>query len=71
MADPGTLSDICMPRHTKVNLKPDRVFYQALCLFEHLRIYANAVNDLTVPYPAAALETEDPFFGHKTNGIEM
>ncbi|OSX64323.1 hypothetical protein POSPLADRAFT_1065553 [Postia placenta MAD-698-R-SB12] len=55
----------------EVMADPDRVFYQALCLFEHLRIYANAINDITVPYPTAAIETEDPFFNRATNGIEI
>ncbi|KAF6761690.1 lipid particle protein [Ephemerocybe angulata] len=28
---------------------PERIFYQALTKFQHLRIYANAINDVTVP----------------------
>jgi len=55
----------------EVMADPDRVFYQALCSFEQLRIYANAVNDQTVPYPAAAIEADDPFYNHMTNGIEI
>lgn len=50
---------------------PERIFYQALCKFEHLRIYANVVNDRSVPYPSAAIEADDIFNEHLTNGIEM
>ncbi|OCB91753.1 DUF676-domain-containing protein [Sanghuangporus baumii] len=32
---------------------PDRVFYIALSMFENVTIYANAVNDLSVPYMTA------------------
>ncbi|KAF9650470.1 DUF676-domain-containing protein [Thelephora ganbajun] len=50
---------------------PDRVFYQALELFPHKTIYANAINDLTVPYVTAAIEAEDPFLNHAINGIDI
>ena len=50
---------------------PERIFYQALCKFEHLRIYANTVNDRTVPYPTAIIEADDIFYDHLTNGIDM
>lgn len=69
MADPGQSIVPILSYGTHPGA--DRVFYQALCLFEHLRIYANAINDITVPYPTAAIETEDPFFNRATNGIEM
>ena len=49
----------------------DRIFYQALARFEHVRFYANAVNDVTVPYVTAAIELEDPFLEHAFNGIKM
>ncbi|KAH9908811.1 putative serine esterase-domain-containing protein [Fomitopsis serialis] len=55
----------------EVMADPDRVFYQALCQFQHLRIYANAVHDLTVPYPSAAIEADDIFYEHMTNGIDI
>ncbi|CCM06205.1 uncharacterized protein FIBRA_08448 [Fibroporia radiculosa] len=55
----------------EVMADPDRPFYQALCLFRHLRIYANAVNDMTVAYPTAAIEDEDIFVNHATNGINI
>ncbi|KAJ3494325.1 hypothetical protein NLJ89_g10832 [Agrocybe chaxingu] len=48
---------------------PERVFHQALAKFKHIRVYANAVNDLTVPYVTAAIETSDPFAEAETNGI--
>ncbi|PPR03049.1 hypothetical protein CVT24_012437 [Panaeolus cyanescens] len=50
---------------------PDRIFYQTMAKFKSLRIYANAVNDLTVPYVTSAIETTDPFVDEETNGIEM
>ncbi|KAF9006091.1 putative serine esterase-domain-containing protein [Cyathus striatus] len=50
---------------------PNRIFYQALSLFKHIRIYANAVNDRTVPYCTAAIELNDPFVKHETSGIEL
>ncbi|KAF8906243.1 putative serine esterase-domain-containing protein [Gymnopilus junonius] len=50
---------------------PDRIFYQALSKFKHIRIYANAINDITVPYVTAAIQTIDPFADYKTSGIEI
>lgn len=70
MADPGMalVSQVNSPHsHTPV----ERIFYQALVLFPHIRIYANAVNDVTVPYLTAAIETEDCFADHAWNGLEM
>ncbi|KAI0923760.1 hypothetical protein AcV5_009224 [Taiwanofungus camphoratus] len=55
----------------EVMADPERIFYQALCLFSHLRIYANAVNDNTVPYPTAAIEGDDIFRHHTTNGMHI
>ncbi|GLB43424.1 putative lipid particle protein [Lyophyllum shimeji] len=55
----------------EVMADPDRIFHQALRRFEHIRIYANAVRDLTVPYVTSAIETEDPFALYETNGIEI
>ncbi|KAF5383782.1 hypothetical protein D9615_003712 [Tricholomella constricta] len=39
----------------------DRIFQQALRQFEQIRIYANAIHDMTVPYVTSAIEIEDPF----------
>ncbi|KAJ7066600.1 putative serine esterase-domain-containing protein [Mycena amicta] len=50
---------------------PDQVFYQALAAFQTIRIYANAVNDNTVPYVTAAIEVTDPFIARNTNGLEV
>jgi hypothetical protein len=50
---------------------PDRVFYQALLLFPNIRVYANAINDLTVPYVTAAIDTFDTFGEYEKNGIEI
>ncbi|KAE9399538.1 DUF676-domain-containing protein [Gymnopus androsaceus JB14] len=50
---------------------PNYVFYQALMQFKHVRIFANAINDLTVPYVTAAIELEDPFADHEATGLEV
>ncbi|KAI0704262.1 putative serine esterase-domain-containing protein [Cytidiella melzeri] len=50
---------------------PDRVFFQALSLFSYLCFYANAVNDVTVPYISAAVEAEDVFADHAVNGMTI
>ncbi|KAH9932665.1 putative serine esterase-domain-containing protein [Amylocystis lapponica] len=50
---------------------PDLVFFQTLSLFPHIRIYANAVNDSTVPFVTAAIETEDMFYDHATSGLQV
>ncbi|KAF9047123.1 lipid particle protein [Hymenopellis radicata] len=50
---------------------PDMVFYQTLKRFQSLRIYANAINDRTVPYITAAIELTDPFAEHSSNGLEI
>ncbi|PIL25196.1 hypothetical protein GSI_13085 [Ganoderma sinense ZZ0214-1] len=55
----------------EVMADPDRIFYKALTRFEQVRFYANAVNDVTVPYVTAAIELEDIFLKHKINGIEI
>lgn len=50
---------------------PDRIFYQALLLFPNIRIYANAINDLTVPYVTSSISAEDPFGEYEKNGIKI
>ncbi|KAF4593013.1 hypothetical protein EYR38_008720 [Pleurotus pulmonarius] len=50
---------------------PNRIFYQALGKFGNIRIYANAVNDVTVPYTTAAIELQDPFADMSTSGLEI
>ncbi|KAG6829371.1 hypothetical protein H0H87_011607 [Tephrocybe sp. NHM501043] len=55
----------------EVMADPDRIFYQALQTFQRIRIYANAVADMTVPYVTSAIETEDPFVLYETNGMEI
>ncbi|KAJ3811128.1 putative serine esterase-domain-containing protein [Lentinula aff. lateritia] len=50
---------------------PNLIFYQSMAQFKHVRIYANALNDLTVPYVTAAIETEDPFAEYETNGLQI
>ena len=66
---------------------PERVFYQALQTFKHIRIYGNAyalslphsafcltkgrINDLTVPYLTACIELEDPFADYENTGLTV
>lgn len=69
MADPSTCFQVSVVRNA--NGLADRIFYQALTRFEHVRIYANTVHDRTVPYVTAAIELEDTFAYHDKNGIHM
>ncbi|KAK7012219.1 DUF676-domain-containing protein [Favolaschia claudopus] len=55
----------------EVMADPDRIFYQALASFETIRIYANSVNDRTVPYVTSAIEVEDPFALRSITGLEI
>ncbi|KAH9039344.1 DUF676-domain-containing protein [Lactarius pseudohatsudake] len=50
---------------------PAHVFYQGLKLFPHIRIYANAINDVTVPYLTAYVDLEDPFISHTTDDLAV
>lgn len=43
----------------------DRIYYQALSLFPQISIIANGINDLTVPYPTAAIASHDPFVDYE------
>ncbi|GFZ49245.1 LOW QUALITY PROTEIN: hypothetical protein JCM24511_06995 [Saitozyma sp. JCM 24511] len=45
----------------EVMADPDEAFNRALRRFKRIEIFANAVNDHTVPYPSAAIETVDHF----------
>lgn len=56
---------------TEVLADPDYIFYQALLLFPNIRIYANAINDLSVPYVTGAIETTDPFHDYRVNGLKI
>ncbi|KAF8519044.1 DUF676-domain-containing protein [Hysterangium stoloniferum] len=47
----------------------DHVFFQGLSLFPHITIYANAVNDRTVPFVTAAIEAVDPRFSEQYDPI--
>lgn len=55
----------------EVMADPERIFYQALSSFERICFYANAINDMTVPYLTAAVETEDPFADYDVTGLEV
>jgi len=49
---------------------PERIFHQSLRKFQHIEIYANAVNDHSVPYVTAAIDVSDPFLD-QASGIEV
>ena len=70
MADPGMSSSVGS-LYFAINPTLERIFWQALALFPHACFYANAINDVTVPYLTAAAETEDPFENYVANGLEM
>ncbi|EGN96759.1 hypothetical protein SERLA73DRAFT_57876 [Serpula lacrymans var. lacrymans S7.3] len=55
----------------EVMADPERIFYQALLLFPNIRIYANGINDMTVPYVTACIDAEDPFADYEENGIQV
>ncbi|KAL1723043.1 putative serine esterase-domain-containing protein [Schizophyllum commune] len=55
----------------EVMADPERVFYQSLQTFKHIRIYGNAINDLTVPYLTACIELEDPFADYENTGLTV
>nr|ODN96630.1 lipid particle protein [Cryptococcus depauperatus CBS 7855] len=50
---------------------PRSVFFQGLEKFERLSIFASAVNDDSVPYPSAAIETLDHFAQWERQGIAV
>ncbi|GAA6064206.1 hypothetical protein JCM10212_001619 [Sporobolomyces blumeae] len=45
----------------KILADPRFSFYRALAKFERVEVFANTVNDRTVPFPTGALELHDPF----------
>ncbi|KAG8922510.1 hypothetical protein FRC02_011808 [Tulasnella sp. 418] len=55
----------------EVMSEKDGIFYQGLCEFRNVTLYANIINDLTVPFVTSAIETCDPFINYDVNGIEM
>jgi len=50
---------------------PDQIFFKSLSKFQNIRIYANAMNDLTVAFVSAALEMSDPFVDQEASGIQL
>lgn len=44
----------------KIMADPRYSFYQALLKFKHVDVFANTVNDRTVPFPTGAFEAHDP-----------
>ncbi|CAK5274045.1 unnamed protein product, partial [Mycena citricolor] len=55
----------------EVMADPDRIFYQALASFKSIQIYANALNDMTVPYVTAAIDLHDPFVTMTATGLNV
>ncbi|GAA5891805.1 hypothetical protein JCM8208_002892 [Rhodotorula glutinis] len=45
----------------KIMADPRYSFYRALSRFEHIDVFANTVNDRTVPFPTGGIEAHDPF----------
>ncbi|GAA6046537.1 hypothetical protein JCM3770_006198 [Rhodotorula araucariae] len=45
----------------KIMADPRYSFYRALSRFERIEIFANTVNDRTVPFPTGGIEAHDPF----------
>ncbi|KAL1410001.1 hypothetical protein Q8F55_004001 [Vanrija albida] len=50
---------------------PKQVFHKALSRFQDIHIYANLVNDNTVPFPSAAIQMRDPFVKWKERGLQV
>ncbi|KAJ7155404.1 DUF676-domain-containing protein [Mycena crocata] len=49
----------------QVMAQPSSVFHCGLSQFRNINIYANAINDFTVPYFSGAFEETDPFAAHR------
>ncbi|KIO19965.1 hypothetical protein M407DRAFT_82078 [Tulasnella calospora MUT 4182] len=49
----------------------DSVFFEGLSQFKHIHFVGNAIDDLTVPFVTACVESYDPFTGHAESGIEI
>lgn len=49
----------------------EQVFHKALARFRDIHIYANLVNDNTVPFPSAAIQMSDPFVKWKERGLQV
>ncbi|RSH84249.1 uncharacterized protein EHS24_005761 [Apiotrichum porosum] len=50
---------------------PKQVFHKGLAKFDGVHIYASVVNDATVPYPSAAIETSDHFAQWAERGLKV
>ncbi|WOO81083.1 Putative lipase [Vanrija pseudolonga] len=48
---------------------PEGIYLTALRLFPSVTILANGVNDLTVPYPTAAIVDHDPYIEHEAGAV--
>ncbi|KAH7108317.1 putative serine esterase-domain-containing protein [Auriculariales sp. MPI-PUGE-AT-0066] len=49
----------------------DRLFHKALSSFKHIHIYANGVQDVTVPFYTGFITTNDPFLNWKERGLQV
>lgn len=47
------------------------MWHQALARFAQVHIYANVINDSTVPYPSAVIASADPFVQWVERGLEV
>lgn len=47
----------------------DDIYFDALSLFPRIVIFANGVNDLTVPYASASISTHDPFINYAKDAL--
>lgn len=45
------------------------MFHQGLSRFRAIHLYANIVNDTTVPFPSASVTTSDPFVQWNERGL--
>lgn len=45
------------------------MFHQGLARFAAVHLYANIVNDTTVPFPSASVSTSDPFVQWNERGL--
>lgn len=65
-----SLTQVCPLNWRKLTL-PALIYYKALSQFPRVTIVANAINDLTVPYPTAAIVTHDPFIDHERTSLRV
>ncbi|CAK9783569.1 DUF676-domain-containing protein [Cutaneotrichosporon oleaginosum] len=55
----------------EVMADPKHVWHQALARFDQVHVYANTINDNTVPFPSAAIASTDPFVQWTERGLDV